>query len=64
VATSRKAFSSGIAVKSRDVIKLYQERHNANSVISHNVVACDYRTDCHQALFFKQDTLVFREIIV
>jgi len=33
-------------------------------VISHNVVACDYRTDCHQALFFKQDTLVFREIIV
>jgi len=39
VATSSKSFPSDIAVKSRYAIKLYQERHNANSVISHNVVA-------------------------
>jgi len=58
VATSWKAFASDIAVKSRDATKLHQERHNANSAISHNVVACDCRTDCHQALFFKQDILV------
>jgi len=58
VATSWKVFGSDIAVKSRDAVKLHQERHNANSVTSHNVVACDYRTDCHQALFSKQDTLV------
>jgi len=36
--TSWKAFPSDIAVKSRDGIKLHQERHNANSVISHNVL--------------------------
>jgi len=58
VATSWETFASDITVESRDATKLHQERHNANSMISHNVVACDYRTDCHQALFFKQDTLV------
>jgi len=28
-------------------------------VIPHNVLASDYLTDCHQALFFQQDTPVF-----
>ena len=46
-------------VKSRDAIKLHQEKYNANSVIPHNVLASDYLTDCHQALFFQQDTLVY-----
>jgi len=27
--------------------------------IPHNVFASDYLTDCHQALFFQQDTLVY-----
>ena len=30
-----------------------------NSVIPHNVVASDYLMDCHRALFFQQDTLIF-----
>jgi len=51
VATLWKAFPSDIAVKSRDAIKFHQERHNSNSVISHNVVASDYRMDCRQAVF-------------
>jgi len=61
VATSWKAFAIDIAVKSRDAIKLHQERHNENSVISHNVVACDYRTDCHQALSSLNKILLFFE---
>jgi len=36
-----------------------KEKYNANSVIPHNVLASDYLTDCHQALFFQQDTLVY-----
>jgi len=59
VATSWNAFAGDIAVKSRDAIKLHQEKYNANSVIPHNVLASDYLTDCHQALFFQQDTLVY-----
>ena len=58
VATSWSAFAGDIAVKSRDAIKLHQEKFHANSVIPHNVLASDYLTDCHQALFFQQDTLV------
>jgi len=45
--------------KIKDAIKLHQEKYNANSVIPHNVLASDYLTDCHQALFFQQDTLVY-----
>jgi len=56
VATSWKAFTIDIAVKPRDIIKLH---HNMYSVISHSVVASEYLTDCHPALFFQQDTLVF-----
>jgi len=62
VATSWNAFAGDIAVKSiksRDSIKLHQEKYNVNSVIPHNVLASDYLTDCHQALFFQQDTLVY-----
>jgi len=59
VATSWNAFAGDTAVKSRDAIKLHQEKYNANSVIPHNVLASDYLTDCHQALFFQQDTLVY-----
>jgi len=33
VATSWNAFAGDIAVKSRDAIKLHQEKYNANSVI-------------------------------
>jgi len=33
VATSGNAFAGDIAVKSRDAIKLHQEKYNANSVI-------------------------------
>jgi len=33
---------------------LHQEKYNANSAIPHNVLASDYLTDCHQALFFQQ----------
>ena len=29
-----------------------------NSVIPQNALASEYLTDCHQALFFQQDTLV------
>ena len=54
-----KIFAGDIAVKSRDAIKLHQEKYNANSVIPHNVLASDYLTDYHQALFFQQDTLVY-----
>ena len=43
--------------QARDAIKLHQKKYNANSVIPHNVLASDYLTDCHQALFFQQDTL-------
>jgi len=59
VATSWNAFAGDIVVKSRDAIKLHQEKYNANSVIPHNVLASDYLKDCHQALFFQQDTLVY-----
>jgi len=58
VATSWNAFAGDIVVKSRDAIKLHQEKCNAKSVIPHNVLASDYLTDCHQALFFQQDNLV------
>jgi len=59
VATSWKAFAGDIFVKSRDAIKLHQEKYNVNSVISHIVLASEYLTHCHQALFFQQDTLVY-----
>jgi len=59
VATSWKAFAGGIVVKSRDAIKLLQEKYNVNSVIPHNVLASDSLTDYHQDLFFQQDTLVY-----
>jgi len=59
VATSWNAFAGDIVVKSRDAIKLHQEKYNVNSVIPHNVLASDYLMDCHQALFFQQDTLVY-----
>ena len=42
VATSWNAFAGDIAVKSRDAIKLHQEKYNANSVIPQNVLASDY----------------------
>jgi len=51
VATSWNAFAGDIAVKSRDAIKLHQEKYNANSVIPHNVLASDYLTDCHKLAF-------------
>jgi len=54
VATSWNAFAGDI-----DAIKLHQEKYNANSVIPHNILASDYLTDCHQALLFQQDTLVY-----
>ena len=59
VATSWNAFAGNKVVKSRDVIKIHQEKYNVNSVIPHNVLASDYLTDYHQALFFQQDTLVY-----
>ena len=60
MATSWKAFASDIAVKSRDAIKLHQERHNANSVISHNVIASDYRMDQFSSgCFLKTRVIVF-----
>ena len=58
VATSWNAFAGDIVVKSRDAIKLHQEKYNVNSVIPPDVLASDYLTDRHQALFFQQDTLV------
>jgi len=39
----------------RDAIK---EKYNVNAVIPHNVLDSDYLTDCHQDLFFHQDTLL------
>ena len=59
VATSWKEFAGDVVVKSRDAIKLHQEKYNVNSVIPHNVLASGYLTDCHHALFFQQDTLVY-----
>ena len=59
VATSWNAFAGDIAVMSRDAIKLHQEKYNANSVIPYYVLASDYLMDCHQTLFFQQDTLVY-----
>jgi len=38
VATSWNAFAGDIAVKSRDAIKLHQEKYDVNSVIPHNVL--------------------------
>jgi len=46
-------------MKNKFIFKLHQEKYNANSVIPHNVLASDYLTDCHQVLFFQQDTLVY-----
>jgi len=40
--------------KSRDGIKLHQEKYNVNSVISHNVLASDYLTDCILACVLKK----------
>ena len=62
VAASCNAFAGDIAVKSRDAIKLHQEKYNANSVIPHNVLASDFLTDCHQALFFQQDTSFIKKL--
>jgi len=59
VATSWNTFAGDIVVKSRDAIKLHQEKYNVNSVILHNVLPTDSLTDCHQALFFQRDTLVY-----
>jgi len=33
-----------------------------NSVILHNVLASDYLTDCHQALFFQQLILFIKKL--
>jgi len=59
VAASWNAFAGDIVVKSRDAIKLHQEKYDVNSVISYNVLASDSLSDCHQALFFQQDLLLF-----
>jgi len=59
VTTSWKAFAGDIVVKSRDATVFKKEKYNVNSVIPHNVLASDYLTDCHQALFFQQGTLVY-----
>jgi len=59
VATAWNAFAGDIVLKSRDAIKLHQEKYNVNSVIPHHTLASDYLKDCHQALFFQQDTLVY-----
>jgi len=57
VATSWKAFEAGNkVVKSRDIIKLHQEKYNVNSVIPHNVVASDNR---NTKLFSFNKTLLF-----
>jgi len=42
VATSWNAFAGDIVVKSRDAIKLHQEKYDVNSVIPHTVLASDY----------------------
>jgi len=52
-------FAGDIVVKSKDAIKLHQEKYIVNSVIPHNILASDYLTDCHQVLFFQQDTLAY-----
>ena len=54
-----KVFLNALVATSWKAIKLHQEKYNVNSVIPHNVLASDYLTDCHQALFFQQDTLVY-----
>ena len=38
---------------------MHQAQYNVNSVIPHNVAASDEITDCHHALLFQHDTLVF-----
>jgi len=53
VTTSWNKFAGDIVVKSRDAIKLHQEKYIVNSVIPQNVLGSDYLTDCHQALFNK-----------
>jgi len=63
-ATSWNAFAGDIVVKSRDAIKLYQEKYIVNSVIPHNVLPSDYLTDCHQALFFQQDSILYQEFSI
>ena len=35
-----------------------------NSVFSHKVIASGYLTDCHQVLFFQQDSLAFFKDLV
>jgi len=37
-----------------------KKKYNVNSVTPHNVLASDYLTDCHQSLFFQQNTLVYQ----
>ena len=59
---SINAFAGVIAVKSRDAIKLHQEKYNTNSVIPHNVLASDYLTDCHQALSFNKILLFIKKL--
>jgi len=53
VATSWKALAGDKVVKSRDAIKLHQERYYVNLVIPQNTVASDYLVHCHQARFFQ-----------
>ena len=62
MATSWNAFADDIVVKSRNAIKLHQEKYNANSVIPHSVLASDYLADCHQALFFQQILLFIKKL--
>jgi len=47
------------ALKKSIFVVFKKEKYNVNSVIPHNVLASDYLTDCHQALFFQQGTLVY-----
>ena len=61
MATSWKAFAGDIAIKSRDAIKLHQERYNVNTVFSHNAAGSDFLTNCYQGLFFQQENLVYKE---
>ena len=62
VATSWNVFAGDIVVKSRDTIKVHQEKYNVNSVIPHNVLASDYLTDCHQALSFNKMLLFIKKL--
>ena len=57
-----KVFLNALVATSWKAIKLHQEKYNVNSVIPHNALASDYLTDCHQALFFQQGTLVFKKL--